>query len=57
MVAMNGNRYKLLGFVVWQGGKWYLRKRARSAGKLLAGGLAAAGTLTAAALAAKRLAS
>jgi hypothetical protein len=57
MAAMNGTRYKLLGFVVWQGGKWYLRKRARSAGKLLAGGLAAAGTLTAAALAAKRLAS
>ncbi len=54
---MNGDRYKLLGFVVWQGGKWYLRKRVRGARKLALGGLAAAGTLTAAALAAKRLAS
>jgi hypothetical protein len=56
MGVMNGTRYKLVGFVVWQGGKWYLRKRARSARKLVAGGLLAAGTLTAAAVAAKRLA-
>jgi len=54
---MNGNRYKLVGFVVWQGGKWYLRKRVRSARKLALGAAVAAGTLTAAALAAKRLAS
>jgi hypothetical protein len=27
MVAMNGNGYKLLGYVVWHGGKWYLRRR------------------------------
>jgi hypothetical protein len=54
---MNGNRYKLLGFVVWQGGKWYLRKRVRFAHKIAVGGVAVAGTLTAAALAAKRLAS
>jgi hypothetical protein len=24
---MSANAYKLLGFVVWRGGKWYLRKR------------------------------
>jgi len=24
---MSGNAYKLLGFLVWQGGKWYLRRR------------------------------
>jgi hypothetical protein len=24
---MNGNRYKILGYVVWHGGKWYLRRR------------------------------
>lgn len=54
---MNGNRYKLVGFVVWQGGRWYLRKRIRSARRLAVGGAAVAGTLTAAALAAKRLAS
>ncbi|HEY4917168.1 MAG TPA: hypothetical protein VIH92_09670 [Solirubrobacteraceae bacterium] len=53
---MNGTRYKLVGFVVWQGGKWYLRKRVRSARKLAIGGVAVASTLTAAALAAKRLA-
>jgi hypothetical protein len=57
MAHMNGTRYKLLGFVVWQGGKWYVRKRVRGARKLAVGGLAAASTLTAAALAAKRLAS
>jgi hypothetical protein len=43
--------YKLLGFVVWQGGKWYARRRAREARGTLAvwavvavvlGGLAAA---------------
>jgi hypothetical protein len=56
MAHMNGTRYKLLGFVVWQGGKWYVRKRARSARKLLVGGALAASTLTAAAVAAKRLA-
>ena len=54
---MNSNRYKLLGFVVWQGGKWYLRKRVRSVRKLAVGGLAVAGTLMAVTVAAKRLAS
>ncbi len=24
---MSATGYKLLGFVVWQGGKWYLRRR------------------------------
>ncbi len=23
--------YKLLGFIVWQGGKWYLRRRVQEA--------------------------
>ena len=53
---MNANGYRVIGFVVWQGGKWYLRKRVRSARKLAIGGVAVASTLTAAALAAKRLA-
>ena len=56
MTPMNGSAYKLLGFVVWRGAKWYVRKRVRFARKLVLGGLAAAGTLTLAALAAKRLA-
>ena len=25
--AMSGNAYKALGFVVWRGGMWYLRRR------------------------------
>jgi hypothetical protein len=34
--------YKLLGFVVWQGGKWYLRRRMQGLWpKLAVGGLAA----------------
>jgi hypothetical protein len=43
--------YKVLGFAVWQGGKWYLRRRfhgstrklaiAGLAGALLAGGIVA----------------
>jgi len=55
MFDMSANRYRIVGFVVWQGGKWYLRKRLRPVRKFAIGGLVAAGTLTAAALAAKRL--
>jgi hypothetical protein len=34
--------YKLLGFVVWQGGKWYVRRRMQGLWpKLVVGGLAA----------------
>ena len=34
--------YKLLGFVVWQGGKWYIRRRFSGARrKLVVAGLAA----------------
>jgi len=33
--------YKILGFAVWQGGKWYLRRRFKGAPpKLAVGGLA-----------------
>jgi hypothetical protein len=40
--------YKLLGFAVWQGGKWYMRRRLHGAGQKvviagLAGGLLAGG--------------
>jgi hypothetical protein len=57
MGAMNGNGYRVIGFVVWQGGKWYLRRRIGPLRRIAVGGLLAAGTLTAAALAAKRLSS
>ena len=56
MASMSANRYKLLGYAVWQGGKWYLRRRLPSTRTLAVAGLLGAGTLTAAAVAAKRLA-
>jgi hypothetical protein len=35
--------YKTLGFIVWQGGKWYARRKLGGAtSKLAVGGLAAA---------------
>jgi hypothetical protein len=51
---MNGFGYKLLGFAVWNGGKWYLRQRMPSPRSLLLKGLAGAGALTVAALAVRR---
>jgi hypothetical protein len=54
---VNGTGYKLLGFAVWRGGKWYLRKRGPSRRKLV---LVGAGGVTAAAgvaVLARRLAS
>lgn len=46
---MNGNGYKLLGYVVWHGGKWYVRRRLPSG---RASALAAGATLSALAAAA-----
>jgi hypothetical protein len=47
---MSSNGYKALGFVVWKGGIWYLRRRyglARRIGTrtLAAGAVAAAGAI------------
>jgi len=43
--------YKLLGYVVWRGARWYFRRRYRVAprrfGAALLGALAAAGTVVA----------
>jgi hypothetical protein len=50
---MNGTGYKLIGFAVWNGGKWYLRRRV-AVRRLALKGAAAAGSLTAAAVLAKR---
>jgi hypothetical protein len=47
---MNAKRYKMLGYVVWHGGRWYLRRRYRQrlpSRRRLAG--AALGALVAAA--------
>jgi hypothetical protein len=48
---MSGNGYKLLGYAVWHGGKWYLRRRLPSARILAISGLAVGAGLTAAAVA------
>ncbi|HEV2924294.1 MAG TPA: hypothetical protein VGW98_09695 [Solirubrobacteraceae bacterium] len=45
---------RLLGYVLWRGGKWYLRRRLPRARTLALRGLAAAGALTAAVLLARR---
>jgi hypothetical protein len=39
---MSGNGYKALGFVVWKGGMWYLRRRYGFAKRLGMGALALA---------------
>ena len=50
---MSGNAYKALGFAVWRGGTWYLRRRYGFAkrigvGLLAAGAVAAVGAVVAA---------
>ena len=37
---MSSNAYRLLGFAVWNGAKWYLRRRLPSTPKLVLSGLA-----------------
>jgi hypothetical protein len=56
MAQMSSYRYRVLGYVVWRGAKWYLRRRLPSRRELALGGLATAAALTAAAVAARRLA-
>jgi hypothetical protein len=38
---MSGNGYKALGFVVWKGGIWYLKRRYGVARRIGTGALAA----------------
>jgi hypothetical protein len=56
---MNSTGYKILGFVVWQGGKWYVRRKGaqllpsrRTAG--VAATLAVAGVAAAVVLSGRR---
>jgi hypothetical protein len=51
---MNGTGYKLLGFAVWRGGKWYLRKRIPSRRKLLVAAAGGASALAGATVLARR---
>jgi hypothetical protein len=55
MPATSRNRYALLGYLVWQGAKWYLRRRLPSRRALALGGVGALGTIAGTALIAKRL--
>jgi hypothetical protein len=53
---VSGARYKLLGFAVWQGGKWYLRRRLPSRRALALSGLGGVSALAVAGLIARRVA-
>jgi hypothetical protein len=52
---VNSAAYKLLGLAVWNGGRWYLRRRVAVRPAALKG-VAAVGTLAGAALLARRVA-
>ena len=56
MKAVNGDGYKLLGYLAWQGGKWYLRRRLPAPRTVALAGLAALSLGGAAAAAARKLA-
>ena len=51
---MNARVYKIVGYLLWRGGKWYLRQRLPPARTLALRGLVAGGALTAAVLVARR---
>jgi hypothetical protein len=51
---MNGNGYKLIGFLVWRGGKWYVRRRLPSTRAIAACALAGLSVLLAGTLIARR---
>jgi hypothetical protein len=51
---MSAARYKLLGFVVWQGAKWYLRRRLPSRRALALGTVGGLSALAAAGAIARR---
>jgi hypothetical protein len=51
---MSNNAYKALGFVVWRGGMWYLRRRYGLVRRVGTGLLAASAVAAAGAVAARR---
>ncbi len=53
---MNGAGYRILGYAVWHGGKWYARRRLPSVRASAASGIGALSALAAAVLIARRLA-
>ncbi len=54
---MSATGYRVLGFTVWHGAKWYLRRRLPSSRVLALSGLSAVAALAGAAVVARRLAS
>jgi hypothetical protein len=52
---MNSNAYRLLGFAVWRGGRWYLSRRLPSRRTLALRMAGAGAALSAAGLLARRL--
>jgi hypothetical protein len=55
MAKIAPNRYSILGYAVWQGARWYLRRRLPSRRRLALTGAGALATLTVAAALARRL--
>jgi hypothetical protein len=53
---MKANGYRLLGKVIWKGGRWYLRRRLPPVRSLALTGVAAGGALVLAVLIVRRLA-
>ncbi len=54
---MSGNGYKIVGYVVWKGGRWYLRQRFPRARRVAIVGVTVTGGVLAATILAKRLSS
>ncbi len=55
MVSMKVNRTRLVGILVWRGGKWYLRRRLPPTRTLAVAGLAGFSAILLAAVLARRL--
>jgi hypothetical protein len=51
---MRGNGYRLLGFAVWHGARWYLRRRLPSGRKVATAGLVAVAAIAGGAVLARR---
>jgi len=54
---VNQNGYKLIGYLVWRGGKWYLRRRLPSTRTVVLAGFTGASVIAVGALLARRLGS
>jgi hypothetical protein len=52
---MNGTGYRILGYAVWHGGKWYLARRLPRPRAIALSAFGLAGALSAAALIARQL--